>query len=110
MNSSIVKLVLGLSLLGMLVIFASMVAVIAVALGVPEQVQVSAIESRLEAELRPGMVLKGPDRDMFYLTPEHTRRRIMDMDTFVAFGFSLADLVAVDEPVWCSLNKTICTG
>jgi len=61
--------------------------------------QLSAAELQPSIELQPGMVLEGPGPDMFYLTPEHTRRRISDIDTFIAFGFTPADMVKVDETV-----------
>jgi hypothetical protein len=99
MNSNTAKLVLGLSLVGMLIILVGMIAASAVVLKVPAQMQGSAVESPSDVELQPGMVLKGPNRDMFYLTPNHTRRRISDIDTFVAFGFTPADLVVVDKAV-----------
>jgi len=103
MNSNIVKLFFGLSLVGMMVVFAGVVAVIVVILNTPAQMQIPVVESQLEAELRPGMVLRGSDREMFYLTPEHTRRHISDMDTFIAFGFSPADMVKVDETVLAAI-------
>jgi hypothetical protein len=113
MNSNLVKLVLGLSLVGMLVIFAGLVAAFVVALYVSSPWQLPATELPSSVELQPGMVLKGSGRDMFYLTPEHTRRRISDMDTFVAFGFSPNDLVRVDEtalaaiPLGGELNRLV---
>ena len=99
MKSNLVKLVLELSLVGMLVIFAGLVAVIAVVFSVASPGQLPATKLHPSVELRPGMVLKGVGHDMFYLTPEHTRRRISNMDTFVAFGFTPADMVKVDETV-----------
>jgi len=106
MNSNIVKLILGLSLVGTLVIFAGMVAVLAVVFRAEFPMQLSAVKLQPSVELRPGMVLKGPDRDMFYLTPEHTRRHIVDMDTFIAFGFTPADVVKVDETVLATIPLT----
>lgn len=103
MNSNIVKLVLGLSLVGMLVIFAGMVAAVAVVFSASSPMQLSKTKLQSRVELQPGIVLKGPDRDMFYLTPEHTRRRIVDMDTFIAFGFTPADLITVDETILAAI-------
>jgi hypothetical protein len=97
MNNNIVKLAFGLSVVGMLVILAGMAVVTVVMFSIPVETQNPMVE------LRPGMVVKGTGDEIFYLTPEQTRRCVGDKATLAAFGFTLADVVEVDETVLANI-------